>query len=63
MRWIKVTAIVVIAVLAEIAGNLSRPYRAFGGEDMLCIALTIWAIYEVRICIRGENDGISIERE
>lgn len=43
----KAVMLVLLAVLILIFGGMTRPYPAFGGEDMLALTLMGYAIYNV----------------
>lgn len=44
---IELVAILAIALLISYAGGLTRPYTAFGGEDMLALTVVGYGIYRM----------------
>ena len=45
--FIELIGIVALALLISYAGGLTRPYDAFGGEDMLALTVIGYGIYRM----------------
>lgn len=46
-----------LAIAVAYLGGLSRPYNAFGGEDMLAIVIAVGGIYSAVQSRKGAKHG------
>lgn len=53
--YLKLVATIALGVFLAWLGGLSRPYAAFGGEDVLAICITALAVHNYITDKRREN--------